>query len=150
MSKWDRVRGSMARAHNDLFDSRYEVTFYNYSAGDYNPDTGQLENETKSSIGSATVEIVPPAQDSTIDLQGTDIDFTTSFRVPIADLGESAWGTNWGTNWGGKPFYPLGEDNNRPTEIEITEQTMGETQTFELQSYSTEYGSGMVMLRVVD
>jgi len=69
-SKFDRVRESFSRAHTDLFGNqdRYVAEFYNYSQGDYNPDTGDIEGETKSLIGSANVEIVPPAQDSSISI----------------------------------------------------------------------------------
>jgi len=201
MSKWDMVRDSFERAHADLFDSRYEVTFYNYSAGDYNPDTGQLENETKSSIGSATVEIVPPAQDTTIDLQGTDVDWTTSIRFPIdsteltvasgetyvvpdgtteiytsvtvesnatlevngavitKSLTDNGLVTGDGQvsvlgGSGTNPFVSnintLGVDNEKPTEVEITDQKDGTKETFELHSYTTEIGSGMIMCRLVD
>jgi len=136
MSKWDSVRGSFSRAHGDLFgDTRYIGELFNYSSGTYNPDTGDIEGENKSSIGTANVEIVPPAQDSTVDLQGNDYDWSTSIRFPESEAVTSE-------------FQPLGTENERPTEVEITDQKNDTTETFELHSYTTEIGSGFIMCRL--
>jgi len=119
-----------------LFDStRYTAEFFNYSQGTWDPDADEMTGETRSSIGTANVEIVPPAQDSTIDLQGTDISWSTSIRFPEDETITSA-------------FQPLGTENERPTEVEITDQKDGSTETYELHSYTTELGSGMIMCRL--
>lgn len=44
----------------------------------------------------------------------------------------------------------LGEDNERPTEVEISDEVDNSTETFELHGYSFEKGSGMVMCRLVE
>jgi len=203
MSQWDRVRSSFNRAHTDLFEqTRYSAEFYNYTGGSYNPDSGDREGESRNNIGSATVEVVPPAQDSTVDNDGTSFSWTTSIRLPNSgdgsltvengetytiDIGETeeyetvtvdSGGvlvvngkllthtlTNNGTvdNNGtiialdGSPgdtlpadFVPLGVDNDKPTEVEIQDQSTGEKEVFELHSYTTEIGSGMVMARLVE
>jgi len=139
MNKHDLTRAAFNRVHGDLFgqEARYVAEFYNYSAGDYNPDTGQLEGETKSLTGSANVETVPPAQDSTISIErGSDVDWSTSIRFPEQTEITSE-------------FKPLGVDNERPTEVEITDQKTDTTETFELHSYTTEIGSGMIMCRLM-
>jgi len=198
----DTHRQTFERLHGALFSqSRYEAEFFNYSAGTWDPDNDEMTGETKSSIGSTTVEIVPPAQDSTIDLQGTDIDWSTSIRFPntasdlVVKSGETHTVpsgeteiyntvtvesnatltiegriiakkvTNNGTInvngtlsvFGGSGKNPLitnintlGVDNERPTQVEITDQKDGTKETFELHSYTTEIGSGMIMCRLVD
>jgi len=137
MSKWNDFRSTVGRIHDDLFDSRFSAEFFNYSAGTWDPDNDEMTGETRSSIGTANAEIVPPAQDSTIDLQGTDIDWSTSIRFPEDESITSS-------------FKPLGVDNERPTEVEITDHKDDSTTTFELHSYTTEIGSGLIMCRLVD
>lgn len=137
MSKWNLVRESMERAHEDLFETdRYSCEFYNYDGGDYNPDTGQIENDTRSSIGTVDVEIVPPSQDSSINNQGSSFDWSTSIRFPEDE------------NIVGQ-ITPLGE-TDRPTEVELTDQQNNTTEVFELHSYTTEIGSGMIMCRLTE
>ncbi len=83
-SKWNRVRGSLGRAHDDLFeDTEYQAEFYNHSGGSYNPDTGQIEGDTRSKIGSTTVELVPPAMDTTVETDGTSMSWDTSIRSSL-------------------------------------------------------------------
>lgn len=137
MSQWDRVRSSFNRAHSNLFDDRYSATFYNQSEGSYNPDTGDIEGQTRTSIGTDNVEIVPPAQDSTVDLQGTDFSWTTSIRLPDSVDFE-------------QDLIPLGVDNRKPTEVEVTDTIKNETTVYELHSYTEERGSGMVMCRLTE
>lgn len=137
--QWDMVRGSFERAHNDLFGNqdRYLADFFNYSSGSYNPDEGEIEGETRSAFASnITVEIVPPGQDSTVENDGTDMSWTTSIRFPDQSFASE--------------IVPLGEDNERPTEVEITDQKTDSTELFELHSYTTEIGSGMLMCRLVE
>jgi len=133
-SKWDRVRDSFDRAHSDLFDSRYAAEFINYNSDSWDPDADEM-TETKTSLGTANVEIVPPAQDSTIDLQGNDFSWSTSIRFPEDESITSG-------------FKPAGTENEHMTEVEITDQKDGSTETYELHSYTTEIGSGMIMCRL--
>lgn len=138
MSKWNRVRDSFKRAHSDLFETnRYSAEFFNHTTGTYNPDTGDMEGQTRSSIGSTHVEIVPPAMDSTVDVDGTSLSWTTSIRFPEDDALVNQ-------------FVPLGEDSEKPTEVEISDEKTGSDETYELHGYSTEKGSGMVMCRLVE
>lgn len=138
MSKWDQVRSSYSRAHNDLFEtSRYDAEFFNYSSGSYDPNTGEMSGQTRSSIGTVNVEIVPPGQDTTVDVDGTSFGWTTSIRFPED---KSIVGS----------LTPLGEDSERPTEVELTDQEDGSTERFELHSYTTEIGSGMIMCRLIE
>jgi len=147
----DTHRRAFWRAHDDLFPgSRYNVEFFNYENGSYDPNKGEITGESRTSIGTVQAEVVPPGQDSSVDTDGTSFSWDTSIRVPDPNLGNSDWGTNWGTNWGGEPFTPLGEDNERPTEVEVNNPTIGDTTTYELHSYTTEYGSGMTMIRLVE
>lgn len=137
MTQLDRVRSSFSRAHDNLFDDRYSAEFFNYSAGSYDPDTGEMTGQTRSSFGSEIVEIVPPAQDSTVDLQGTDFSWSTSIRLPESTSLVS-------------DFVPLGENSERPTEVQVTDNVLSETTIYELHSYTEERGSGMVMCRLVE
>jgi len=195
MSRWDSVRSDFARVHDDLFSGgRYEAEFFNTSQGDWDPDADEMTAQTRKSIGVATVELVPPSQDSSIDQEGTSFDWATSIRFPesqgsltVSDTYTVESGTtetydsvtveagatltvngtlvagtldNDGTvdNNGtvnilsGGSFAgtltPLGEDSERPTEVELTDQVNGETELFELHSYTTEVGSGMIMARL--
>jgi len=131
-------RRAFDRVHDDLFSGdRYQAEFFNYSGGSYDPNEGEITGESRSQIGQEKVEIVPPGQDSSVDVDGTSFSWTTSIRLPESD---SIVGN----------FKPLGEDNERPTEVEITDQEDSSTDTFELHSYTTELGSGMVMARLVE
>jgi len=49
-----------------------------------------------------------------------------------------------------KGLVPLGEDNERPTEVEISNPKEGENDTYELHGYKYEKGSAMVMCRLVE
>jgi len=134
----DRFRETLAREHDDVFgDSRYEAEFFNYSGGSYDPDRGEVTGETRSSIGTAQVELVPPATDTTVDVDGTSFSWDTSIRLPT-DTGLVS------------DFVPLGVDNERPTEVEISDQVEDDTDTYELHAHSEERGSGMVMCRLVE
>lgn len=138
MSHWDQVRNSFSRAHGDLFQgSRYQAEFFNYSGGSWDPDADEFTGESRSSLGTENVEIVPPAQDSSVRVSGTSFSWDTSIRFPEED---SVVGS----------LKPLGEDADRPTEVEITDQEDGSTELFELHSYTTELGSGMLMCRLVE
>jgi len=202
MTDFSRVRRTFERAHGDLFTGeRYQAEFFNYSAGSYNPDTGDIEGSTRSSIGTEDVEYVPPSIDTSVRVGGTSFSWDTSIRlvVPTQELivsgGETvtiasdttevfttvtveangtleingtlitksvtADGTidtngtltlvdTTATN----PFIalltPLGEDGEKPTEIELTDQVEGTTTTYELHGYNNEVGSGMIMCRLVE
>lgn len=80
-SKWDQVRGSFRRAHDDLFEPNYTATFYSYSSGVI--ERGEVTGRERQTIGAHNVEIVPPATDTTIGREGTDLSFSTSIRVPL-------------------------------------------------------------------
>jgi len=138
MSKWDSVRQSFERAHNDLFDStRYDAEFFNYTDGEWVPEDDEFTGETRTSIGSTNVELVPPAIDSTVNEEGTSFDWSTSIRSPESDAPVSS-------------FKPLGTDNERPTEVDVTDQKDDSTETYELHGYNNELGSGMIMVRLVE
>jgi len=139
MSKWDMVRDSFERAHADLFDgARYEAEFYNYTQGqaDFQNDE-VLHTRDSDPFATEDVEIVPPAQDSTVELEGTSFGWSTSIRLPESDAAVSE-------------FKPYGEDNQKPTEVEITDQKDDSTEVYQLQSYTTELGSGMIMIRLTE
>lgn len=136
-NKWDAVAESFERAHNDLFSqATYTAEFFNYSTGTYDPDTGEIDGQTRSSIGSIQVEVVPPSMDTSIENEGHSFDWDTSIRFPTED----------------KPgdLVPLGEDNERPTEVEIEDDEESADVVYELHGYSVEKGSGMVMCRLVE
>jgi len=136
MSHWNQVRDTFERAHDGLFDStRYDATFINTSQGTWDPDNDTMTGESETTIGTVNVEIVPPSQDESIDLQGTDFDWATSIRFPED---KSIVGSLKG----------LGVDNEQPTQVQITDQQNDETETFQLHSYTTEIGSGMIMCRL--
>lgn len=137
MSKWDSVRSTFKRAHESLFDSRYNAEFVNYSGGSWSPTDDDFSGESEASVGSANVEIVPPAIDASVDNDGTSVSFDTSIRLPEDDAPVSE-------------FVVLGEDNDRPTEVEITDRQDGSTETYELHGYKNELGSGMIMCRLVE
>jgi hypothetical protein len=126
------------RKHDDLFTSdSYTATFYNWSSGSYDPDEGDITGQTRSSIGTAQIEIVPPAMDTTVRNDGTSFSFDTSIRIPENESFVS-------------DFKPLGEDNERPTEVEIENTKTNSTDRYELQGYTTELGSGFIMCRIVE
>jgi len=137
MGKLDRVRGAIERAHSDLYDNEYTAEFYTHSGGSYNPDTGQIEGDTRSKIGSTTVELVPPAMDTTVETDGTSMSWDTSIRFPDSVSFLSS-------------LTPLGEDSEKPTEVEVSNPADSSLTVYELHGYSIERGSGMVMCRLVE
>lgn len=135
MSKWNQVRSSLGRAHDDLFDSDYTATFHNHTGGTY--DSGEITGETRDQIGQTSVELVPPAMDTTVDTEGTSFSWDTSIRFPdsVGFLGK---------------LTPLGEDSEKPTEVEVSDPVGSDATVYELHGYSTERGSGMIMARLVE
>jgi len=153
-SKWDRVQESFGRAHADLFSADFEAEFINTSLGTRDNATDTFSGEAESSVATVEVEIVPPAIDSTVRETGTSFSWDTSIRFPENVEDVEGWGFDWGENWGGERLIdvlnPLGEDNQRPTLVEITDMADNDTDRFELHGYSYEKGSGMVMCRLVE
>jgi len=138
MSKWDRVQSSFERAHDDLFQNdEYEATFYNYSGGSWDPDADAFTGESRSSFLTTQIEIVPPGMDTTVDVDGTSVSFDTSIRLPADDVSTDA-------------FVPLGDDNEKPTEVVISDPQSAEDDLYELHGYSYEKGSDMLMCRLVE
>lgn len=138
--KWTRVQASFDRAHDDLFSlEAYTCDFFNYSQGSYDPDTGEMTGQSRDSTPFATVqcEIVPPGQDSTVETDGTSFSWTTSIRVPETSAIVGS-------------LVPLGEDAERPTEVEIHDPEDNANDTFELHSYTYEKGSGFIMCRLIE
>ena len=134
MSQWDSVRRTFERAHSDLFESTlYDAEFFSYTDGTY--DSGEITGKTRESVGTANVELVPPATDTTIDIEGTDLSFSTSIRAPKDDLPLS------------DIDFP-GDDVKTPSEIEIADTVDSSTETYQAHAYSEEKGSGMVMIRL--
>jgi len=155
MSKFDRVRGSFERAHDDLFDSTtYDAEFINTTQGTRSNVDDSYSGESTNSLGTIQVEIVPPAIDSTVRETGTSQSWDTSIRFPLSAEQPAGWGTNWGSNWGGATLVdvlkPLGEDNEKPTVVEITDPVDSDVDAYELHGYSYEKGSGMLMCRLVE
>jgi len=135
---YDTHRRAFDRAHDDLFPGdRYDVAFYNYNSGSYDPDTGEMTGQSRSSIATTNIELVPPAMDTTVSIDGTNFSWDTSARLPEDDAPVS-------------DFVPLGEDNEKPTELDITDTTNNDIDTYQLHGYSPERGSGFVMLRLVE
>lgn len=136
MGKFDMARDAFDRAHDDLFnDDDYTATFFNHTGGTY--DSGEVTGETRSSIGTTSVELVPPSIDSTVETDGTSFSWTTSIRFPV-DEGFV------------DELTPLGVDSDRPTEVEVTDEVDGSTTVFELHGYRVESGSGMVLCRLTE
>lgn len=134
----ERFRETVERLHDGLFDgTRYQAEFFNHSGGSYNPSKGEITGESRTSIGTAQVELVPPGMDTTVDVDGTSFSWDTSIRLPT-DTGLVS------------DFKPLGTDNERPTEVEVSDQVENDTDTYELHGFSEERGSGMVMCRLVE
>jgi hypothetical protein len=135
----DRHQRVFARKHTDLFGGdEYDCDFYNYSQGSYDPDEGEMTGQSRSSFATGVqAEIVPPGQDSTVDTDGTSFSWSTSIRVPETS-------TIVGS------LVPLGDDAERPTEVEITDPEDNATDRFELHSYTYEKGSGFIMCRLVE
>jgi hypothetical protein len=134
-NKWDAV--PFERAHEDLFfQPEYDVTFHNYSGGSYDPDTGRVTGETRSQVGSENVEITTPSIDDNIRIDGTSFSWDLTIRFPEEDDIISE-------------LVPLGVDNERPTEVEISEPVDG-TDTFELLGYAFEKGSGMIQCKLTE
>jgi len=135
--KWDLVRDSFDRAHSDLFggQNRYQAEFYNISQGTRSNLDDDYSAESRDSIGTVQVEMVPPAMDTTVRTEGTSFNWDTSIRFPE---NESIVGK----------LVPLGEDSQKPTEVEIEDDQDSAIETYELHGYSTEKGSGMIMCRL--
>jgi hypothetical protein len=199
--KWDRFQDTVERQHDNLFgQSEYTATFYNYSGGSYDPNEGEITGETRTKIGDIQAEIVPPAIDSTVRVDGTSFSWDTSIRFPEAtdsltvESGEtytveagtteqyatvtvesnatltvngslliydnlnvngtidtsSGTVTIFGTDDFADSIKPLGEDNERPTEVEISDEVDNDSDVYELHGYSYEKGSGMIMARLVE
>jgi len=136
-TKWDRFQSSLERAHDDLFfDGDYEAEFINTSVGTRDNASDEFTGETETSLGTINVEIVPPGMDTTVRETGTSFSWDTSIRFPTEN----------------KPgdLVPLGDDNQQPTEVRITDPEEDDTDEFELHGYSYEKGSGMLMCRLVE
>lgn len=129
-SKWDRVRGSFGRAHDDFEFPTAE--FENYTGKSYDPSTGEMSGSF-TSIGSIDVEFVPPPVDATISTEGTSLDFDTSIRAPENDFDELS-----------EDIVVYGEDSDKPTRVTV------EGTTYEVQGNPPEHGSGMTMLRLTE
>jgi len=134
--KFDRVRGSFERGHDDLFNDEYQAEFINTSVGTRSNVDDSFSGESKTSLGTISVEIVPPAMDTTVRETGTSFSWDISIRFPIDD----------------KPgeLVPLGDDNQQPTVVKITDPEDNGTDEFELHGYLYEKGSGMLMCRLVE
>lgn len=142
MSKWTSVQGTFRRAHGDLFpaDESYTATFLNYpepGAGDYNPDTGEINEGSRTQFAEFDVEIVPPGMDTTVDVDGSSLSYDTSIRFPDDKLSTGE-------------LVPLGPDNQQPTVVEITDPQASDKEVFELHGYTFEKGSGMLLCRLVE
>jgi len=195
MSQWDSVRRTFERVHSDLFESTlYDAEFFSYTNGTY--DSGEITGKSRISIGEINVEIVPPATDTTIDIDGTDLSFSTSIRFPL-DFDDLvvADGETVTINSSQKQYFetvtvesggtvdinglltttavdndgtinvqngtlrvldegfvdsitPPGEDVDKPSEVEITDNIDNSTEIYQAHAYSEEKGSGMVMIRL--
>jgi len=138
MNHWDQVRTSFERGHSDLFEQdRYLAEFYNYMGGSWDPDADEFTGESRESIGTANIEIVPPGMDATVENDGTSLSWDTSIRFPEDESITSE-------------FIPLGENSDRPTEVEIQDTKTNSTELYELHGYTTELGSGFIMCRLVE
>jgi len=132
--KWDSVQNAFKRTHRDLFSGAgYSVEFFSYTNGTY--DSGEITGKTRESVGTAQVEIVPPESDTTIDIEGTNLSFSTSIRLPLEDapLADIDW---------------PGEDVKKPSEVEISDSVDNSTEVYQANGYSEEQGSGFVMIRL--
>lgn len=135
-SQWDRFEQTIAREQDTGFDFP-SATFYNYTTGTYDPDSGDMSGQTRTEVATETVEYVPPTIDTTVDVDGTSFSWDTSIR--FAD-----------TDGVANDLVPLGEDSEQPTEVELVDTADGGTTTYELHGYSVEEGSGMIMCRLVE
>lgn len=137
MSKWNQVRGSLTRAHNDLFDATYTADFYEHTGGSYDPNEGEITGETRGAIATGiAVEIVPPGMDTTVDTDGTSFSWDTSIRLPNESFTSR--------------LVPLGVESAKPTEVEVVDETDSSVTVYELHGYSSERGSGMILARLVE
>jgi len=134
-TKWDSFRSSVKRLGED-FDFP-TATFYNYTTGTYDPDSGDMSGQTRTEVATETVEYVPPTMDTTVDVDGTSFSWDTSIRFADSDGVAD-------------DLKPLGEDNDKPTEVEIPDTSDGSTTVYQLHGYSIEEGSGMIMCRLVE
>jgi len=168
MSKFDRVRGSFERAHDDLFPSTtYDAEFINTTQGTRSNVDDSYSGESETSLGTIQVEIVPPAMDTTVRETGTSFSWDTSIRFPLSsftsdeDSGGTYSGTTGGTYSGttgltysskiiDDELIPLGDDNQKPTRVEIVDPEDSKVDAYELHGYSYEKGSGMLMCRLVE
>ena len=130
-SKWDRFRSSVRRAGDDFEFPTCEFQNFNQTG----VTNGNVDGEYQS-IGSVDCEFVPPASDSTVDTEGTHLDFSTSVVVPNDDLDELS-----------ESLVEYGDDNQRPTKIiPQVEQNVG----YELQAIEPADGSGLRRLRLIE
>lgn len=135
-SKWDMVQAGFERSHDNLFSGEYDAEFINTSQGTRDNKADTFTGETETSLGTIQVEQVPPGMDTTVQNTGTSVSWDTSIRFPIDD----------------KPgeLKPLGEDNERPTKVVLSDPVDGGSDTFELHGYTYEKGSNMVLCRLVE
>lgn len=130
-TKWDRFRGVLGRAHDDFEFPTCEFQNFTQTGITNGNVDGQYE-----SIGSIDCEFVPPGSDSSVDVEGTHLDFTISIIVPDEDLDELDEG-----------LVEYGDDNERPTKvIPQVEQNVG----YELQAIEPADGSGFRRLRLTE
>jgi len=84
MNQLDRARQRLSRVHDELFPGeQQQAEFFNHTGGSWNPEADEITAESRTSIGTITVEIVPPAIDSTVQIDGTSFSWDTSIRFPI-------------------------------------------------------------------
>lgn len=126
-SKWNMVQRSFERGHRDFeFPT---ATFYNYSET-YNNATDDW-NTTTTTVGTTSVELVPPSADSTVEDDGTSVEFSTSIRLPSSD-----------SILDSLVFY--GVDGEKASQVEI----LGTR--YICQSKRPEHGSGFSLIRLVE
>ena len=128
MSKWDQVKGTFDRAHNQFGFPTAEFLNYNETGLEKGNVVGSYQ-----SIGTLDVEFVPPTSDSTVDEQGTHDDFSTRIRVPTSDLDELD-----------ESLIAYGADDQKPTRVDV------ENENYEIQAILPEEGSGMTHLPLIE
>lgn len=134
--QWGRFRKRLALEQDESLGLP-TGTFYNYSSGTYDPDGGKVTGRSRSQIAQEKVEYIPPSIDTSVDSDGTSVSWDTSIRFPDSDgvVGQ---------------LVTLGEDSEKPTEVEVADPEESDPTVYQLHGYSVEQASGMLMCRLVE
>jgi len=106
-------------------------------------ETYTVESGDTEEYNAITVE-----SNATLKVDGTLVGYGT--LTVNGTLDNNGTVVTWSDGTFGETIRTLGDDNKRPTEVEITDEVGNDTTVYELHGYQEEKGNGMIMCRLVE